>query len=100
MAKVDWKAAGPRLKHSPREHGRNPDWNDAAQRWKTVEEYAADTLSACQVQATAACPRDDCASLAGRPCTDSRGRDIPDSPHPERRTAAGAYLVQNGWKLT
>lgn len=100
MKQFDPSTAGKRLRHSPRQHGRNPDWNDAAQRWKTLEEYAGDTLSPCQLQAAAACPRLDCCAEAGQPCRDARGKYMPESPHPERRTAAGAYLVKAGWKLS
>lgn len=99
MSKVDWSKAGVRLRHSPRQHGRNPDWNDAAQRWKTAEEYAGETLAVCQLQAVTHCPRLDCSAEAGQPCQDAKGQEMPDSPHPERRTAAGAALIAKGWKI-
>jgi hypothetical protein len=97
MSKPDWSKAGKRLRHSPRQHGRNADWNDAAQRWKTAEEYAGETLSVSEVQATP-CPREGCFGMYGHACTDARKNDM-DGPHAERRVAAGAALIAKGWKL-
>lgn len=95
MSKIDWSTAGVRLRTSPKQFGRNADWNDAAQRWKTAEEYAGETLTVPQVE-DIACPR--CNQGSGSRCYDANMRAM-DGPHAERRAAAGAALIVEGWKL-
>jgi hypothetical protein len=96
MGAVNWATAGKRLKVSPREHGRNADWNDRLSRWKTAEEYAGETLDVWGVFNKVECPI--CAAPIGVPCIDARAAEM-DGPHAERRAAAGAALIAEGWKL-
>jgi hypothetical protein len=97
MAKIDWSKAGVRIRRTPNEHGRNPDWNDRLSRWKVAEEYAGETLATDEVRLLAPC--EICAAPVGEHCADSAGRCMDDGPHPERRFAAGAALIAAGWKL-
>ena len=96
MSKIDWSKAGVRLRTSPKQFGRNVDWNDAAQRWKTAEEYAGEEFSPDAVIAAVACPY--CDAYVARACFDHAGR-IMDGPHAQRRFAAGAAMIAAGWKL-
>jgi hypothetical protein len=95
--KIDWSKAGKRLRYSLAKPGEgNPDWNWVAQRWKVAEEYAGEELTAWQVKDLVACPR--CGAHKGYLCPDARGAAM-DSPHEERRFAAGALRIEQGWKL-
>lgn len=99
--RIDWAKAGTRLRHTPQppnDH-RNPDWNWAQDRWKVAEEYAAETLTAAEVCAKVHCPREGCHSCRPESCRDARGNPMPESPHVERRFAAGAALIAEGWQL-
>lgn len=96
MTGIDWSKAGTRLRMSPKQHGRNVDWNNRLARWKVLEEYAADTLTPTQVRWSVDCPT--CGVVVGRLCQDANGRDM-DGPHPERQFAAGAALIVEGWTL-
>lgn len=97
---IDWSKAGKRLRHTPRAANstRNPDWNWEKDRWKVAEEYAADELDAADVFEKVECPRDGCLAFAGYPCRDARDQPM-EAPHAERRFAAGAALIAEGWKL-
>lgn len=100
MADIDWSKAGKRLRKTEQttaHGGRNPDWNQRLSRWKVAEEYAGETLTVSEVQATP-CPVDGCFGMYGHACTDTVRRDM-DNPHPERVFAAGAKLIAGGWKL-
>jgi hypothetical protein len=99
MAQPDWSKAGKRLRFGPKQHGRNPDWNDRLSRWKVAEEYASEDMSAADVEAAVQCPVRGCEATAGTPCDDVRGAPMPGSPHPERVFAAGAARIAAGWKL-
>jgi hypothetical protein len=98
--KIDWSKAGKRLRFSLAKPGEgNPDWNWVAQRWKVAEEYAADELVAEEIVKAVACPRDGCLAPAWHDCRDARGEVMFDAPHQERRFAAGAAMIEKGWKL-
>jgi hypothetical protein len=96
-SRVDWSKAGTRLRHTPRKDGRNPDWNYRLSRWKTAEEYAGGEIGPLEVVTLAACPV--CDMPKSRVCIDARGEGMPDGPHAERRAAAGAQRIAEGWKL-
>jgi hypothetical protein len=96
MAKIDWSKAGVRIRRTPNEHGRNPDWNDRLSRWKVAEEYAGEELTPREVVDAAVCAI--CDVPAGETCFDSLGREM-DHPHAERVFAAGAARIAAGWKL-
>lgn len=95
---IDWSKAGVRLRHSPKVHGKNVDFNWPEQRWKVAEEYAADTLTTEQIVAKVACPRANCLQAEGEPCRDSRGNPM-EGAHTERRFAAGTALIADGWAM-
>lgn len=100
--RIDWSKAGTRLRRTepkPSDGGRNPDWNWVQKRWKVAEEYAAETLTTGEVADKVACPREGCVKPAGTACVDARDNPMPGSPHVERRFAAGAALIAEGWTL-
>lgn len=86
-----------RLRESPKEFGRNVDWNDRLQRWKVAEEYAGEEIGPLEVVTLADCPV--CKQAKYAVCVDIAGRSMADGPHPERRFAAGAQRIADGWTL-
>ena len=100
MGQIDWSKAGKRLRRTPStpaQGGRNPDWNMRLNRWKVAEEYAGEEIGPLEVVTLADCPV--CAQPKNLVCRDSADRPMPDGPHPERRFAAGAARIADGWTL-
>jgi hypothetical protein len=99
MSKIDWSKAGTRLRRTiqdTRDGGTNPDWNHIDKRWKRIEEYAGESLTADQVFARAPCAH--CRAAIAAPCVDANQR-VMDGAHNERRIAAGNAMVAEGWSL-
>lgn len=96
MEQIDWSKAGTRLRRTPTQHQRNPDWNLRLKRWKVAEEYAGEELTASEVVAQADCPH--CDAAQGFACYDFSNRKM-DHPHAERVFAAGAARIAAGWTL-